>query len=1425
MAETLRKILDIQLNYNDAVKRMAELRQALEEVEKAETKLASARKTMSADEYNRNVSILAESTKHYRQELNTLSKEVQKEITDKTAQVGSIKQLVAALEKLKSEYSALSATERAGTKGTTMLADMKNLATQIKEATAPLKNFSTTATASADSIEGMKAKIRTLTQEFERMTKAERETTGKTKLGEISRLTREVEKETRAMKESNKTFGGYNDSVNGLRQRLRSLTLQFDELSRAERNGANGKDLVRQIKQITEELKKAEQSTGRFSRNVGNYTQSMVKGFKQMFIQVGLGFTTIGQFFVGVGNAIKSAIDTATQFNREVSKLAAILQTTADGVSALTAQAKQLGATTRYTAGEVVQLQTELAKLGYQQSQIINMSESVLAFAQATGTDLASAAGVAGAALRIFGADSTQTAKYVDMMSVATAKSALNFEYIKTALPIVGGAADMFGFSLQDTLTLLGQLANSGMEASMAATATRNIFLKLADSNGKLAQALGKPVKNLDDLLNGLAELRARGADLNDALELTNVRAAVSFTRFLNTTDAARKLSEQLNWSGINAEELSVKADKAGMTVDEFKAAIDKCSKGQVSMDETSKRLGITIDELKKLMNDCTGAAKEMANTMEENLGGDITRLKSAWDDFMLSLEKGQGPLRAVVQWLLSIVNALGLIARSVEESMNIAKDTATQNYIQSEGFKNLTDSDMITYENKKNKYIKEGKTTAEAMALAQEAVLKQIDNYTNILREEEEAARKEREAVEKENAALAKKNNEEIQIYLQQRKELLKQVEKSGGVIDTTTSLGTGTRVTSKQLEKEIALYEKYIEVRQKEADAAARVNAQTTRAEVFSTAANKNDPTGLGMENDKEIRARVEGQKQAMKKLIDALKAYNKSVLAITKSGDNAVLKELAERNDVMLTQDMAAAEKQIAELEKKYQEEINAMRYKIEVDLVPRPKATPQEIAQMQEAVEIYEKAIENKQKELETEKNRIVWRLAIEQAERMNTLRKAQLENIGFVEKDDVKRIKETYRLRKEVIDDEEQKELNQLEIDASKDVRIENQKEALKLEILNKYRRMRLDLIREENDESNKLVLDTLKTQQAKLVKESDRAKMAEQIAYNELGNILANGRDEANGESQEAYLKRVAEAERKAAEATDARKEAVMRDNLKMLESQREYYRGTTMNLKQERQRREEEYREILERGKLALQSTDEYNNEVKEKLASMKDAQYDFAMHLVDSATNAASAFSTLFSTLSEGIEQNMEDNEEWIKTARKLSLASIYLAQGVAIAEAIKNATKDPSSFTIVTMLANIATAVATIVAATMQAHKAAQQAKFAKGAVNIHGAGTTTSDSIDARISRGESVMTAKATEMFGGLLVIMNKIASQPSVTLPTQYARFNPAQSSADYKGNAEAMKEAVREIRPVVSVREITNVKNRVKAIETLDTF
>lgn len=308
----------------------------------------------------------------------------------------------------------------------------------------------------------------------------------------------------------------------------------------------------------------------------------------------------------GVGDIVK--------FEYANSRLAAILGTTSDKVKELTVDAQRLGATTKYTASEATELQIELAKLGFTRKEILESTEAVLKFAQATGSELSEAAALSGAALRMFNADTKETERYVSAMAISTTKSALSFSYLATALPIVGPVAKAFNFSIEDTLALLGKLSDAGFDASMAATATRNIFLNLADSNGKLAKALGKPVKTLPELVDGLRSLKEKGVDLNTTLELTDKRSVAAFNAFLTAVDKILPLRTQI--TGVESE------------------------------------LG------------------DMAHTMEDNVQGAMANLSSAWEAFMLSFSNSTGPAKEFLNWMADKIRGIANDLKSPEEKI-----------------------------------------------------------------------------------------------------------------------------------------------------------------------------------------------------------------------------------------------------------------------------------------------------------------------------------------------------------------------------------------------------------------------------------------------------------------------------------------------------------------------------------------------------------------------------------------------------------------------------------------------------------------------------------------------------------------------------------------------------------------------------------
>ena len=360
---------------------------------------------------------------------------------------------------------------------------------------------------------------------------------------------------------------------------------------------------------------------GIIARNSGMMLQQhMGKGLSQ----VGAGLKGWAVGYIGAQAVVSGVVALFTKLREGVgdivkfeyanSRLSAILGTTSDKIKELTADAQRLGATTKYTASEATELQIELAKLGFTRKEIIDATEHVLKFAQATGAELSEAASLAGASLRMFNADTSETERYVSAMAVATTKSALSFSYLATALPIVGPVAKAFNFSIEDTLALLGKLSDAGFDASMAATATRNVFLNLADSNGKLAKALGKPVKTLPGLVDGLKSLREKGVDLNTTLELTDKRSVAAFNAFLTAADKILPLREQI--TGVESE------------------------------------LG------------------DMAHTMGDNVQGTIANLSSAWEAFMLSFSESTGPAKEFLNWMADKIRSIANDLKSPEEKI-----------------------------------------------------------------------------------------------------------------------------------------------------------------------------------------------------------------------------------------------------------------------------------------------------------------------------------------------------------------------------------------------------------------------------------------------------------------------------------------------------------------------------------------------------------------------------------------------------------------------------------------------------------------------------------------------------------------------------------------------------------------------------------
>lgn len=231
-------------------------------------------------------------------------------------------------------------------------------------------------------------------------------------------------------------------------------------------------------------------------------------------------------------------------------------------------------------------------------------------------------------------------------------------------------------------------------------------------------------------------------------------------------------------------------------------------------------------------------------------------------------------------------------------------------------------------------------------------------------------------------------------------------------------------------------------------------------------------------------------------------------------------------------------------------------------------------------------------------------------------------------------------------------------------------------------------------------------------------------------------------------------------------------------------------------------------------RGQLSTQTTEEYEAEILAAKQKSQQAQANTNQAIIKDEQAKAQAMRSVTSSLTGLLDTLGENNKAFAKMSKIITLAQIAIDTGKALASGIASA----SSMPFPANLAAIATTVATILANVTTAISTVKSAKFAEGG-KVTGPGTGTSDSIPAYLSNGEFVMTAQATKMFEPLLIAMNGIGKGVPMASPTASDRITTAEMMTD------SFETAAREIRPVVSAVEITEVQNRVDIIENLDTF
>ena len=403
-------------------------------------------------------------------------------------------------------------------------------------------------------------------------------------------------------------------AVSETREKLETLKTAQQQADEALRNGTISQDqydaLQREIVETEQRLRSLEEqanqsatalqkigATGEKLQTVGNKISS-----------VGQKLLPVTGVVTGLGTA---AVKTAADFDSAMSRVAAVSGATGSDFDKLRDKAREMGAKTKFSATEAADAMNYMAMAGWKTEDMLSGIEGVMYLAAASGEDLATTSDIVTDALTAFGLTAGDSGHFADVLAAASSNANTNVSMMGETFKYCAPVAGALGFSVEDTAEAIGLMGNAGIKASQAGTSMRSIMTNLTGDVKLSGAAIGDVT---------IATTNADGSMRSLSAILADCRGA-----FAGMTEA-----EKAN----NAEALVGKNAMSG-----FLALMNAAPED--------------IEKVSGAVNDCKDAAKNMADTMQDNLEGQLTILKSQLQELAISF----GDLLMPAVW--SIVSGL----------------------------------------------------------------------------------------------------------------------------------------------------------------------------------------------------------------------------------------------------------------------------------------------------------------------------------------------------------------------------------------------------------------------------------------------------------------------------------------------------------------------------------------------------------------------------------------------------------------------------------------------------------------------------------------------------------------------------------------------------------------------------------------------
>lgn len=392
------------------------------------------------------------------------------------------------------------------------------------------------------------------------------------------------------------------------------------ELERTEANVRNFSSQLGEAKSHLKGTGDEAQDTADDVKELGDNAEKVSSGgISSMTVALGnLAADGIRKAATELKNFTTDVIETGTEFDAGISKVGAISGASAEDMEKLREKAKEMGASTKFTAAESAEALEYMAMAGWKTEDMLSGISGIMDLAAASGEDLGTTSDIVTDALTAFGLTAADSGHFADVLAAASSNANTNVSMMGETFKYVAPVAGTLNYSIEDMAEAIGLMANSGIKSSQAGTALRSIITRLSTDAGSSSKSLGALGTLVEKLGVEFYDTNGKARDFGDVI--AEAREA---------------------WQELTDEEQTTYGKKI---------AGEEAIASWLSLMNAAPA---DVEKLSAAIKNCDGAASDMSSTMQDNLQGDFILLDSAVDGMKISLADELEPeMRDIVQYI-----------------------------------------------------------------------------------------------------------------------------------------------------------------------------------------------------------------------------------------------------------------------------------------------------------------------------------------------------------------------------------------------------------------------------------------------------------------------------------------------------------------------------------------------------------------------------------------------------------------------------------------------------------------------------------------------------------------------------------------------------------------------------------------------------